>query len=174
MVVAFGVLAVAFLAAGWVRPDAEPAPPADLDAPTAAARREIPADLLTLYRSAAAEECPGLPWPVLAGIGRVETDHHRNKATSTAGAQGPMQFIPASWEAFGVDGDGDGRTSVTDPADAIPAAARHLCASGADELVNLRQAIWDYNHADWYVDRVLRAAARYGRLPADIPPRSQG
>ena len=52
----------------------------------------------------------------------------------------------------------------------IPAAARHLCASGADELVNLRQAIWDYNHADWYVDRVLAAAARYGELPA-IPPR---
>lgn len=145
-------------------------PSPDPNPPTAAARAEIPPAMLHLYRQAVARECPGLPWNVLAGIGRVETDHHRNRATSTAGAQGPMQFLPATWEAFGVDGDGDGRATITEPADAIPAAARYLCHNHADDRTRLRQAIWDYNHADWYVDRVLTAAARYGRL-GTIPPR---
>lgn len=170
VVLAVGALALGGLAAGWARPDIRPTPGADPNPPTEAARKEIPSLMLTLYRRAATRECPGLAWNVLAGIGRVETDHHRNRATSSAGARGPMQFMPATWDAFGGDGDGDGVVSITDPADAVPAAARYLCASGGADPTELRQAIWDYNHADWYVDLVLEAATRYGKLP-EIPPR---
>lgn len=160
-------------AAAWNDDPARPERllPADGQPPSAAAVEEIPAGMLVRYRSAARTECPGLPWAVLAGIGRVETDHHRNKAISSAGAQGPMQFMPATWDAFGVDADGDGRATITDPDDAVAAAARYLCASDATDPAELRQAIWNYNHADWYVDRVLEAAARYGPLPEDIPER---
>lgn len=171
VVLAIAAVALGGLAAGWARPGTQPPTPwVDANPPTDAARREIPAPMLSLYRRAATRECPGLAWNVLAGIGRVETDHHRNRATSSAGARGPMQFMPATWDAFGVDGDGDGVVSITDPADAVPAAARYLCASGGDERTELRQAIWDYNHADWYVELVLEAAARYGKL-STIPPR---
>ena len=61
---------------------------------------DSPADLLALYQRAATT-CPGLPWGVLAAIGQVETDHGRNKAVSSAGAMGPMQFLPSSWAAYG-------------------------------------------------------------------------
>lgn len=167
------LLVVVAAAVAWDgdRAPAHRLPPADRQPPTATAIEEIPAGMLVRYRSAARTECPGLPWAVLAGIGRVETDHHRNKATSSAGAQGPMQFMPATWAAFGVDADGDGAATITDPDDAVAAAARYLCASDATDPTELRQAIWNYNHADWYVDRVLEAAARYGPLPADIPAR---
>ena len=78
-----------------------------------------------------------------------------------------------AWATYGVDGDGDGRRDVYDPADAIPAAARYLRAAGAPG--DYRRAIFAYNHADWYVAEVLatadalprraRAAAEHGRSP---------
>ena len=99
--------------------------------PSAAATSDIPADLLLLYQQAALR-CPGLPWPALAGVGKVESDHARPPGqVSGAGAQGPMQFMPATWTAYGTDGNGDQQANPFDPADAIPAAADYLCSHGA-------------------------------------------
>ncbi|WP_345713702.1 lytic transglycosylase domain-containing protein, partial [Kineococcus glutinatus] len=78
---------------------------------------------------------------------------------SSAGAQGPMQFMPATFRAYAVDGDGDGTTDVWNPADAVHTAARYLCANGGggDRAAEAR-ALWHYNHADWYVQMVQRIA----------------
>jgi hypothetical protein len=77
-----------------------------------------------------------------------------------------MQFIPSSWEAYGVDANGDGRKDPYNPVDAICAAGRYLDAAGASE--DLRSAIFAYNHADWYVEEVMLYARQYGRLPDDL------
>jgi hypothetical protein len=121
---------------------------------------DIPPAMLAQYVSAA-PRCPGLPWTVLAGIGKVETDHGRGGEVSPAGAEGPMQFMPATWAAYGVDGDGDGVASIWDAADAVAAAANYLCANGGGNPATLYNAIWHYNHDDGYVRLVLAWAARY-------------
>ena len=120
----------------------------------------IPPLMLGLYE-AAAPTCPGLPWEVLAGIGRVETDHGRNTAVSSAGAEGPMQFMPATWEEYGVDMHGTGSPDILDPADAVFAAARLLCADGASTPGGIPGAVFAYNHSDEYVAEVLGWAAAY-------------
>jgi hypothetical protein len=121
----------------------------------------LPASLRALYMAGAAKECPGLPWNVLAGIGQVETDHGQNKNVSSAGAMGPMQFMPATWAEYGVDGDGDGVANILDQADAIYSAAHYLCANGGGNSATLYQAIFAYNHSDYYVNTVLSVAAQY-------------
>jgi hypothetical protein len=119
---------------------------------------------LDLYKQAAAQYCPGLSWTVLAAIGQIESDHGRNAGPSSAGALGPMQFMPATWKAYGVDGDHDGKADITNPYDAVPAAAHYLCANGAaGGGKRLYNAIFHYNHADWYVQEVLSLAQAYGR-----------
>ena len=124
---------------------------------------DSPIDLRTLYMRAAAT-CPGLPWGVLAGIGQVETDHGRVKAVSSAGAEGPMQFLPSTWAIYGVDGDGDGKADIFDQADAVYSAARYLCASGGGQTDTLYDAIFAYNHSDYYVRTVLSLAAAVHEL----------
>ena len=125
------------------------------------AAQTIPASYLDLYRRAAAT-CPGMPWTVLAGIGEVETGHGANVHTSTKGAEGPMQFLPSTFAAYGVDADGDGVADIQNPADAVFSAARYLCAAGAGRGGQaLYDAIWAYNHADWYVRLVLQYAVAY-------------
>jgi hypothetical protein len=110
----------------------------------------------------AASYCPGLSWKVLAAIGQVESGHGRNVGPSSAGALGPMQFLPSTWAFSGVDGDGDGRADIMSPYDAVPAAALYLCRAGAARGGrSLYRAIYSYNHADWYVKKVLALAARY-------------
>lgn len=139
--------------------------------PSAFAIADIPTDLLPLYRQAAAG-CPGLPWPVLAGVGKVETDHNRPAGqVSTAGAQGPMQFLPATWSQYGADSNADGTADPFDPADAISAAAQYLCAHGAAR--ELGTAVASYfcgglvdcqtraQQPGGYAARVLAWAARY-------------
>ncbi len=121
----------------------------------------LPDSLRALYMRGAATECPGLPWNVLAGIGQVETDHGQNKNVSSAGAMGPMQFMPATWAVYGVDGDGDGVADILDQADAIFSAAHYLCANGGGNSATLYRAIFDYNHSDYYVNTVLAVAAQY-------------
>jgi hypothetical protein len=128
---------------------------------SALALEQIPAPYLALYR-AAASTCAGLPWTVLAGIGAVETGHGADTSTSSKGAVGPMQFLPSTFRAYAVDGDGDGVADINDPADAIYSAARYLCLAGAGRGGQaLYDAIWGYNHADWYVREVLRYAVAY-------------
>lgn len=123
---------------------------------------EIPPDQLAVMRQAAAESC-GLPWPVLAAIAKVESDFGRNMATSTAGAIGYGQFLPSTWALPGIGDGGD----PYDYRDALPAMARYLCASGA--AADLPGAIWAYNHAEWYVDRVLAIADQYGAPDPTAP-----
>jgi membrane-bound lytic murein transglycosylase B len=72
-----------------------------------------------------------------------------------------MQFMPATFAAYRVDGNGDGTTDILNPADAIFSAANYLCANGAGRG-NLDGAIFRYNHAGWYVQLVLTLAQRYG------------
>jgi hypothetical protein len=111
---------------------------------------------------ASARYCPGLRWQVLAAIGQVESGHGRDVGPSSAGALGPMQFLPSTWAYSGVDGDGDGKADIMDPYDAVPAAALYLCRAGAaNGPQGLYDAVFSYNHADWYVKLVLDLAARY-------------
>src|SRR5829696_4576757 len=122
---------------------------------------EIPPFLLPIYQSCGTEY--GIPWQVLAGINKIETAFGTNLNVSSAGAEGWMQFIPSTWAAYGLDANEDGRGDPYNPVDAICAAARYLSAAGGSH--DIRQAIFAYNHADWYVDEVLFNASQYGRLP---------
>jgi cell wall-associated NlpC family hydrolase len=106
---------------------------------------------------------------VLAGIGTVESDHGRPAAPGVhsganyAGAEGPMQFEPATFAQYAVDGDHDGTLNVYDPADAIYTAAAMLCADGAASSTEtgIRQAVVACNHSRAYVTDVWSWAARY-------------
>jgi hypothetical protein len=121
----------------------------------------IPADIQALYVAAA--DRYHLPWTLLAGIGMEESVHGRVRATSSAGAQGLMQFIPATWVRYGVDGSGDGRADILDDADSVTSAANYLTASGVTAgIEGVRTALFAYNHADWYVNDVLYYVAAYG------------
>ncbi|MBT9257164.1 peptidoglycan DD-metalloendopeptidase family protein [Phycicoccus sp. MAQZ13P-2] len=134
----------------------------------------IPARVRALY--VAAGKRYGLPWTLLAGIGMEETRHGAVKATSSAGARGLMQFMPATWRAYGVDGDGDGRAVIDDDADSVHSAAHYLSRSGANEgAAGVRRALFAYNHADWYVADVLFYAHAYevatsGSVPVCASP----
>ncbi len=111
-------------------------------------------ELLGYYK--AAETDFGVPWYDLAAIHLVETRMGRIRGNSEANAQGPMQFLPATWAAYGNGGD------INSNKDAIAAAARYLKRNGAPE--DMRKAVWNYNHDYRYVDAVLA----YGdRMRAD-------
>ncbi|MDX6697980.1 MAG: hypothetical protein QOE65_1377 [Solirubrobacteraceae bacterium] len=124
----------------------------------------IPPFLLPIYQAAGIEY--EVPWQILAAINEIETDYGRNLNVSSAGAMGWMQFIPSSWKAYGVDANNDGRKDPYNPVDAIFAAARYLKAAGAKH--NIRQSIFSYNHATWYVDSVMLRAKLIGGLPETL------
>jgi hypothetical protein len=175
----------------------------------------IPNVALNAYRVAAARmagsspSC-GIDWSLLAGIGRVETNHGRfggavlnSDGTSTPrimgppldGVQfafirdtdggsfdgdrtfdravGPMQFIPATWRAYGIDADGTGSADPFNINDAALAAAHYLCVAGGNLRSDggQRKAVMAYNHSDSYVNQVLALARAYasGIPVADIP-----
>jgi membrane-bound lytic murein transglycosylase B len=111
------------------------------------------AKLLAWYREA--ERRFGVDWQVLAAVNFVETAFGRLRSSSSAGAQGPMQFLPGTWRAYGLGGD------VHDPYDAILGAANYLRASGAPR--DYRRALFAYNRSSLYVDAVLRYAAQMRR-----------
>lgn len=114
--------------------------------------------------AAAARTCPGLSWTVLAAIGGIESDHGADTAVSPAGAEGPMQFMPATFAEYAVDADHDGLARIDDPVDAVYTAARMLCLDGAGRGgQSLWNALFAYNHADWYPPEVLSLAARYAQ-----------
>jgi murein DD-endopeptidase MepM/ murein hydrolase activator NlpD len=118
-----------------------------------------PAFLIPIYKAAARRY--RLPWQILAAINAVETDYGRDVSTSVAGAIGWMQFEPATWLQYGVSVTGSGQPNPYDPMDAIFSAARYLAANGAPD--HLREALFAYNHALWYVDAVLWRAQLIGR-----------
>jgi murein DD-endopeptidase MepM/ murein hydrolase activator NlpD len=124
----------------------------------------IPPFLLPIYQAAGIQY--GVRWEVLAAINEIETDYGRNLNVSTAGAVGWMQFLPSTWKRYGVDANNDGRKDPYNPVDAIFSAARYLRAAGAE--TQLRNAVFAYNHADWYVDSVLLRARLIGGLPSDL------
>jgi soluble lytic murein transglycosylase-like protein len=111
----------------------------------------LPAEtLLRHYRKA--QRRFGVAWPVLAAVNFVETAFNRIRSSSSAGAQGPMQFIPSTWRAYGMGGD------IHDPHDAILGAANYLRASGAPS--DYRRALYAYNPSLDYVNAVLRYVRR--------------
>jgi hypothetical protein len=129
---------------------------------------EVPRRYAPLYLAASGRYRLGGRGPgILAAIHQVETGFGANLNVSSAGAVGHMQFLPATWAAYGVDGGGDGRADPYDPADAIFSAANYLRASGAPG--NWPAAIFAYNHAGWYVREVLSLARRLSAAsPADL------
>jgi cell wall-associated NlpC family hydrolase len=128
----------------------------------------IPPEYLALYEEAATT-CPGLAWTVLAAIGTVESDNGQStlpgvhSGHNPAGAEGPMQFEPATFAEYATIGPG-GQVppSPYDPVDAIYTAAKMLCANGAGSQALLRNALFAYNHSWSYVNEVLALAATYG------------
>jgi hypothetical protein len=132
---------------------------------TKATSGQTPATYLQLFQDSAATYCPGLSWTVLAAIGQIESGDGTNVGPSPAGALGPMQFEPSTWAIWGTDGFGQtGPPDIMNPYDAVPSAARLLCADGAASGSHaLASAIFDYNHADWYVNEVLALAAQYAQ-----------
>ena len=152
---------------------------------------DIPSGYLGLYITAA-KRCPALSWQLLAGIGKVETDHGRTPApgvhsgiNSFGCCAGPMQFNtrngpPSTWDTYG---DGN-PTHVYQPQYAIPAAANKLCTDGLNNPATVHtdpcptvvgtpaqhHAILAYNHACWYVHQVLTLATRYTTTPTPAAP----
>jgi hypothetical protein len=123
-----------------------------------------PSTYLQLFRASAARYCPGLSWTVLAAIGQIESGDGANMGPSSAGALGPMQFLPSTWREWGITAFGEsGPPDIMDPFDAVPAAARLLCAAGAGSAGGLRGAVFAYNHATWYVNEVVTLAQEYAR-----------
>ncbi len=177
-VIAMGCAAVVFVSvviasvvttvAVFDRPHAIVPAPGAGSAPSPDAVADIPGPMLVLYQRGAGV-CPGLEWSVLAGIGKVETDHSRSplpgvgSGENASGAAGPMQFLAPTFDSITarhpLPPGGSTPPSRYNPSDAVYAAAWYLCDSGAPS--DLRAAIFAYNHADWYVDQVLDWAARY-------------
>ena len=168
---AAGLLLLAFLAAADVQ--AALTGILDISAPSASAQADIPANYLRLYQDAAAIDCPGLDWTLLAGIGKVESDHGRSPAPGVtsgqnpAGAGGPMQFLAPTFTAVlarhRLPPGGATPPSRYNPADAIHAAADYLCDHHV--LTDPTAAIHAYNHSDTYLAAVLGYAAAYRRTP---------
>ena len=154
---------------GLIQPPAQAAPapkkPITGQPHPSPAAADIPPGYLRLYRQAGARY--RVPWPVLAAIGKVESDHGRTRlpgvrsGSNWAGACGPMQIgcVPHSKAGNAWARYGHGRPH--DPAAAIPAAARYLVNHGAHR--NLDRALFAYNHSWTYVAKVKALARRYAR-----------
>lgn len=128
---------------------------------------QIPAKLLPIFYGA--QQKYGVSWAVLAAICKIETDFGQDVSTSSAGAIGFMQFEPSTWAEYAVSPVGHNPPDPYDPNDAIYTAARYLAACGFQ--TDPKRAIWDYNHAEWYVDEVLSLALSYS---SDMLPVGNG
>lgn len=113
-------------------------------------------DLNAVYKSAAAKY--GIAdWRVLNAVHYVETGCDTTGIKyNPSGATGPMQFLPSTWRAWGVDGNGDGVADIHNVVDAIFGAAHYLAVSGGS--VDIRQGLYSYNHSTSYVNKVLGVA----------------
>jgi Transglycosylase SLT domain len=125
---------------------------------------QIPPFLLPIYQAAGTEY--DVPWQILAAINEIETDYGRNLSVSSAGAVGWMQFLPSTWKTWGIDATNTGYADPYNPVDAIFSAARYLHAAGGSQ--NLSNAIYAYNHADWYVQSVLLRAKLINGMPSSL------
>lgn len=158
----------------------------------------VPASALAAYQRASAamtrtDPGCGMSWPVLAGIGRVESNHARHGNVTLSGdmrtpiygpelngrggnmairagngwarAAGPMQFIPSTWQKWGADGSGDGRKDPQNVYDATLAAGRYLCAGDITLSTQdgVRSAVLRYNHSDEYANTVMDWISAYER-----------
>ncbi len=130
---------------------------------------KVPQRLVPIYIAAAVEYKLGIRGPsILASINEIESAFGSNMGPSSAGAVGWMQFMPETWDGYGVDANGDGRKDPYNPKDAIFAAANYLSASGAPG--NWHDAIFAYNHAEWYVEDVERGAERFAAGASESVP----
>jgi len=132
---------------------------------------EVPQELLSVFEKAG--EKYDIPWTVLAAIAYRESSFNPYAvgpylSEFNTSAEGMMQFLPSTFQEFAVDGDNDGVKSIFDPADAIYTAAnylsynyKHYLSQGMNNDDALRKAIWNYNHAWWYVDQVMSIADKY-------------
>ena len=109
-----------------------------------------PLDKLVAYYMEA-QQATGIAWHYLAAINMVETGFGRIRGLSSAGTQGPMQFLPSTWNEAGI-----GRGNINDPHDAIQAAARYLVRRGGP--ADMRKALFGYNNHDSYVEGVTQTA----------------
>ncbi len=130
--------------------------------PSGQALAGIPEHYYEEYRAAGEEY--NVDWAILAAVGYTESTHGENGKevtciNSSAGATGPMQFMPATWSTEGVDGNNDGKKDSCDYEDAIPAAAGYLRDGGAP--LDWRAALFQYNNSQAYVDDVLAKAEEY-------------
>ena len=134
----------------------------------------VPKKFVPIYQAAAAKYRLGPKGPaMLASIHFNETTFGTNTENTTgSGAEGQMMFMPETWAAYGVDANGDGTKDPHDPEDAIHAAARYLRASGAPG--NWHDAIFAYNHAEWYVERIEDDARRFGGSGMEAVSGSEG
>ncbi|MHB8694058.1 MAG: lytic transglycosylase domain-containing protein [Solirubrobacteraceae bacterium] len=132
-------------------------------APSTYALQTIPRSYLKLYVRVGNEY--GLDWTMLAAVGQIESRSGTSSlpgvssGTNYAGAAGPAQFEPATWQRFGVDADGGGQMNPYDPVDAITSMAAYLKASGAPQHWN--QALVAYNHSQQYADTVTALSGRF-------------
>ncbi|MGD9735125.1 MAG: lytic transglycosylase domain-containing protein [Solirubrobacterales bacterium] len=131
------------------------------EATTGTLANGVPKKLVPIYQAAAAKYRLGPSGPaMLASINFNETSFGTNMNNTTgSGAEGWMMFMPETWAAYGVDANGDGKKDPFNPEDAIYAAARYLRASGAPG--NWHDAIYAYNHAEWYVERIMGDFRRF-------------
>jgi membrane-bound lytic murein transglycosylase B len=138
------------------------APAAD---PVAAAATRLSAaglkpDYAALYL--AVQQQTGTPWQLLAAVHKVETGQSGSTGRSSyAGATGPMQFMPATFNHYAVDADGNGTRDITDLDDAMLTAGRYLAAGGAARG-QYSTALYNYNHSWSYVSTVTSIAKRLG------------
>src|SRR3954465_5253603 len=131
--------------------------PVPISAPPAAPQALSFQQLVALWQSAGSSY--SIPWEVLASINKIESNFGRNMGPSSAGAVGWMQFMPSTWDRWGLDANGDGVADPWNAEDAIYAAARYLAAAGGAE--DISSALYSYNHADWYVSEVTSLANSY-------------
>jgi len=149
---------------------------------------QIPKEYIPIYK--AAGEKYNIPWTLIAAIHRVETNFGQDLNTSSVGAIGHTQFMVKTWVGwsfpggtrlgdasipketlmspaaiskyggFGVDGDGDGKADPYNVTDAMYSTANYLAANGGASG-NYQKAVFAYNHASWYVSRVMGFMKEY-------------
>jgi membrane-bound lytic murein transglycosylase B len=145
-------------------PTPTPTPASQID-PLAAAQARLTASRLKPQYAGnylAVQAKTGTPWQLLAAVHQTETGQSGDTAVkSSAGATGPMQFMPATFAHYAVDGDLNGTKDITDLDDALLTAGRYLAAGGADKG-RYTTALYNYNHSNAYVSHVLSIAKSLG------------